>query len=53
MSECLCTAGPGDRLFEERHEQFSVAAMVEGTFCYRAHTGTAVMHPGAFLRPTN
>jgi len=26
MSEYLCTAGPGDRPFEERHEQFSVAA---------------------------
>src|SRR5215467_16021810 len=37
MSEYLCTAGPGDRPFEERHEQFPVAAMVEGTFSYRAH----------------
>ena len=37
MSEYLCTAGPGDRPFEERHERFPVAAMVEGTFSHRAH----------------
>ena len=49
ISEYLCTAGPGDRPFEERHQHFSIAAVVEGTFSYRADTGTAVLHPGAFL----
>jgi AraC family transcriptional regulator len=49
ISEFLCTAGPDDRPFEERHEEFSIAAVVEGTFSYRGDTGTAVMHPGAFL----
>jgi AraC family transcriptional regulator len=49
VSEFLCTAGPHDRPFEERHEQFSVAAVIEGTFSYRADTGTALLHPGAFL----
>jgi len=49
VSEYLCTAGPGDRPFEERREQFSIAAVIEGTFNYRADTGTAVLHPGAFL----
>ena len=49
MSEYLCTAGPNDRAFEERHEHFSVAAVIEGTFSYRADTGAAVLHPGAFL----
>lgn len=49
ISEYLCTAGPHDRPFEERHEQFSVAAVIEGTFSYRADTGAAVLHPGAFL----
>jgi AraC-like DNA-binding protein len=49
ISEYLCTAGPHDRPFEERHEQFSIAAVIEGTFRYRGDTGTAVMHPGAFL----
>jgi AraC family transcriptional regulator len=49
ISEFLCTAGPDDRPFEERHEEFSIAAVVEGTFSYRGDTGAAVMHPGAFL----
>jgi len=49
ISEYLCSAGPDDRPFEERHDQFLIAAVVEGTFRYRGDTGTAVMHPGAFL----
>src|SRR5215470_2441867 len=49
ISEYLCTAGPDDRPFEERHEEFSIAAVIEGTFNYRGDTGTAVLHPGAFL----
>jgi AraC family transcriptional regulator len=49
VGEYLCTAGPDDRPFEERREEFSIAAVIEGTFTYRADTGTAVMHPGALL----
>jgi AraC-like DNA-binding protein len=49
VSEYLCTAGPDDRPFEERHEQVSIAAVIDGTFTYRSDAGAAVMHPGAFL----
>jgi AraC family transcriptional regulator len=49
VSEYLCTAGPQDRPFQERHDNVSIAAVLEGTFTYRADTGTAVLHPGAFL----
>jgi AraC family transcriptional regulator len=49
IGEYLCTAGPDDHPFEERHEQFSIAAVIAGTFSYRGDTGTAVLHPGAFL----
>lgn len=49
VSEYLCTAGPGDRPFEERHEEVAIAAVVEGTFTYRGDTGAAMLHPGAFL----
>jgi len=49
ISEYICTAGPDDRPFEEQREQFAIAAVVEGTFSYRADTGTAMLHPGAFL----
>jgi AraC family transcriptional regulator len=49
VSEYVCTAGPGDRPFEERHDAMAIAAVVEGTFTYRGDTGTAMLHPGAFL----
>src|SRR5215468_328177 len=49
VGEYVCTAGPNDRPFEERHEQVSIAAVIEGSFRYRCDTGTAVLHPGAFL----
>jgi AraC family transcriptional regulator len=49
IGEYVCTAGPNDRPFEERHEQVTIAAVIEGSFRYRGDTGTAVMHPGAFL----
>jgi AraC family transcriptional regulator len=49
VSEYLCTAGPEDRPFEERHDRVAIAAVIEGTFTYRADTGAAMLHPGAFL----
>lgn len=49
VSEYTCTAGPSDRPFEERHEQVTVAAVISGSFTYRADTGRAILHPGAFL----
>jgi AraC family transcriptional regulator len=49
IREFVCTAGPGDRPFEERHEGMSIALVVAGTFDYRADTGRALLHPGALL----
>jgi AraC family transcriptional regulator len=49
ISEYVCTARPGDRAFEERHKHVTVAAVVAGLFTYRADTGAALLHPGAFL----
>jgi AraC-like DNA-binding protein len=49
VSEYVCAAGPGDRPFEERHEEVAISAVVAGTFMYRADTGTAMLHPGAFM----
>lgn len=48
-NEFVCTAGPADRPFEERHDGFTVAFVVEGTFTYRSATGAALLHPGAIL----
>ncbi|HJS86587.1 MAG TPA: AraC family transcriptional regulator [Acetobacteraceae bacterium] len=49
VSEYVCTAGPTDRPFEERHEQVTVAAVLEGSFQYRTGTGQAILSPGALL----
>src|SRR5688572_29520558 len=49
LSEYLCRAGPADRPFEERHESFSIAAVVAGTFNDRTTAGRAFLHSGAFL----
>ncbi|MCA3260815.1 MAG: helix-turn-helix transcriptional regulator [Telmatospirillum sp.] len=49
LSEFVCTAGPGDSTFEERHEDMSISAVVEGTFNYRSAAGRATLHPGALL----
>jgi AraC family transcriptional regulator len=47
--EYVCHAGPQDRPFEERHDQVTIAAVVEGTFTYRTDSGRALLHPGALV----
>jgi AraC family transcriptional regulator len=49
VEDVLCTSGPEDRSFEERHEGYSVAVVAAGTFQYRNNVGTAFMTPGALL----
>ncbi len=49
ICEYICTAGPGDRPFEERREQVTIAAVLEGAFRYKSDTGTVLLHQGALL----
>ena len=51
VNEVVCHAGPHDRPFEERHEGFSVSAVVEGSFTYRyrSDAGRELLYPGALL----
>jgi AraC family transcriptional regulator len=49
VCDVICTAGPHDRPFEERHEGICVAAVTEGTFRYRSTHGSAMLAPGALL----
>ncbi|CDX19697.1 AraC family transcriptional regulator [Mesorhizobium sp. ORS 3324] len=49
VSDVICTAGAGDRPFEEQHRCFCVAAVTRGTFRYRTRQGTAILAPGAIL----
>jgi AraC family transcriptional regulator len=49
VSEFICRLGPQDRPFEERCDQATIAAVIEGTFQYRTAAGTALLYPGSFL----
>ena len=49
LTEYVCTAGPHDQPFEERHNCVSVALVTAGTFRYRTTTGEGLLYPGAFL----
>lgn len=49
MHEVVCHAGPSDRPFEERHEGFSVSAVLAGSFTYRSDAGHGLLYPGALL----
>jgi AraC family transcriptional regulator len=49
VRDVVCTAGPHDRPFEERHASVCVAAVAHGTFRYRSDQGAALLAPGAVL----
>lgn len=49
VSEVVCRAGPADPSFEERHDGFTIAAVLAGRFGYHSAPGRALLHPGAFL----
>jgi AraC family transcriptional regulator len=53
MREVVCRAGPSDRPFEERHDGFSVSAVIEGSFTYRSDAGHELLYPGALLLGNN
>jgi len=47
--EIICTFGPRDRPFEERHAQHSISLVLGGTFQYRSPLGRELMIPGSVL----
>jgi AraC-like DNA-binding protein len=49
VSDVVCTSGPDDRPFEERHSHFSIAIVAAGTFQYRSTAGREVMTPGSLM----
>jgi AraC-like DNA-binding protein len=49
VGDIVCTSGPGDRPFEERHSRISMAIVVAGTFQYRSGAGLELMSPGCLL----
>jgi AraC-like DNA-binding protein len=49
VEEFVCSAGPDDRPYEERHDGFAIAAVLSGSFTYRGEAGEAALYPGALL----
>ncbi len=49
VDDVMCTLGPADRPFEERHAQVSIGVVVVGSFQYRTPLGRDLMTPGSFL----
>ena len=49
VHDIVCTSGPQDRPFEERHDTVSIALVTEGTFQYRTTAGRALLAPGSLL----
>jgi AraC family transcriptional regulator len=49
VEDVVCSFGPRDRPFEERHDGVCIAAVTHGTFRYRSTLGSAVFAPGALL----
>jgi AraC family transcriptional regulator len=49
VSHVVCTLGPRDRPFEEKHSNISVAVVAAGTFHYRSAAGRELMTPGSLL----
>lgn len=48
-SDVRCCAGPDDAPFEEQHDRFCMAVVLEGTFGYRSSHGSSTLAPGAIL----
>jgi len=49
VEDVVCTSGPEDRSFEERHSCFRVVVVCAGSFQYRAGRGRELMTPGSLL----
>jgi AraC family transcriptional regulator len=47
--DVVCSSGPRDRPFEERHNWVSIAVVVAGNFTYRSSQGRSFLSPGAVL----
>ncbi len=49
VHDVVCTSGPRDRPYEERHDTVSIALVTAGSFQYRTTAGRALLAPGSLL----
>jgi len=49
VADVVCTCGPSDRPYEERHGGYSIAVVLAGSFQYRSMDGHALMTAGSLM----
>jgi AraC-like DNA-binding protein len=49
VADVICTSGPDDQPFEERHARYAIAVVAAGTFRYRSPNGHEVITPGSLM----
>ena len=49
VADVVCTCGPQDRPYEERHSRYTIAVVLAGSFQYRSPAGHALMTPGSLM----
>jgi AraC family transcriptional regulator len=49
VADVMCTSGPHDRPYEERHEPYAIAVVLTGSFQYRSPLGRGLMTPGSLM----
>jgi len=49
VEDVICTSGPRDRPFEERHSYVAIAIVAAGSFQYRSSLGRELMTPGSLV----
>jgi AraC-like DNA-binding protein len=47
--DVVCTCGPGDRPFEERHAAASISLVLSGTFVCRSQHGASLLSAGSLM----
>lgn len=49
VADVVCTCGPQDRSYEERHTRYVIAAVLAGSFQYRCPAGDGLMTSGSLM----
>ena len=49
VEDVICSSGPHDRPFEERHDWASIAVVLSGSFTYGNELGSHLLTPGSLL----
>ena len=49
VADVLCTSGPEDPTFEERHSRYTIAMVLAGSFQYRTALGDELMTSGSLM----